>query len=121
MDMIATDRPLYDASAVQEAPTPEPACDWKPLYDKILVRREKPRDTYDAAGTLVVADQHKETQNRGEVLAVGEGRLSLATGALIELKVKPGMQVLFGKHSGIDVEGFKDLVILREDELLGYR
>jgi co-chaperonin GroES (HSP10) len=92
-----------------------------PLYDKILVRREKPKETYDAAGMVAVAETHQQAQNRGTVIAVGPGRLNPNYGTTIPLTVHVGMEVLFGKHSGTDMEDAPDLVLLREDELLAYR
>ena len=113
--------PALDAlvAAANERSSPAPVCDWLPLYDKILVRREKPREAYDPEGKIVVAETHQTAQNRGRVLQVGEGRR--AGGHILPLKVRVGMEVLFGKHSGTDLEDFPDLVILREDELLAYR
>jgi co-chaperonin GroES (HSP10) len=95
--------------------------DWSPLYDKILVRREKPKETYDAGGRLVVAETHQHAQNRGTVIATGPGRLNPNYGTKIPLDVLVGMEVMFGKHSGVDMEDAPDLVLLREDELLAYR
>jgi co-chaperonin GroES (HSP10) len=102
------------------APTPH-KFDWAPLYDKLLVRRHKPKESYDESGKIAVAETHQRAQNTGVVVAAGEGRLNPQYGTTIPLKVRVGMEVLFGKHSGVDMEDDPELVILREDELLGYR
>lgn len=94
---------------------------WEPLYDKVVVRRHKPKEAYDEAGKIAVADIHQANQNSGVVLKVGPGRLNLQYGTTIPLRVAIGMEVLFGKHSGIDMEDAPDLVLLREDEVLAYR
>ena len=89
---------------------------WNPLYDKIIVRRHKPKDTYDEEGKIKVAETHQQMQNKGIVIAVGCGRLGGAG-----LVVTVDMEVLFGEHSGIDLDEGEDLVMLREDEILAYR
>lgn len=92
---------------------------WRPLYDKLLVEREKPKETYDADGKIAVAETHQQTQNRGTVIRCGDGRL-LPDGTIVPLRVRTGMKVLFGQHSGTDMEDAPGLVMLREDELLAF-
>ena len=55
---------------------------------------------------------------RGEVIAVGNGKLS-DSGDLRPLDVKVGDEVLFGKYSGteVKVEG-EDLLVMREDDVM---
>lgn len=92
--------------------------EFKPLYDKILVRRNPSPETI---GVLIVPEAAKEPQSVGEVIAVGEGRLDTQHGAVYPLKVYPGCVVMFGPYSGVQVpELGEDLVLLREDELLAY-
>jgi len=88
--------------------------DWKPLYDKLIVKRDAP-DTEYAPG-LVVADAHKKQQNMGVVIETGEGRW--VDGILLPLTVQPGMRVLFSQFAGHNLAGNDDLVVLREDEVL---
>jgi co-chaperonin GroES (HSP10) len=92
---------------------------WTPLHDKIIVLRDKPKETYDGDANLAVAEQHQHAQNKGVVLVIGTGRV--VGGYEVPLKVAPGMEVLFGQHSGTDLEEDPSLLILREDELLGFR
>jgi co-chaperonin GroES (HSP10) len=94
--------------------------DWIPLYDKIIVKRDPPDETL-GEGTLAAADAFRKPKNRGTVVCVGKGRIS-PSGLLMSLMVQPGDRVLFGQHSGIDIEeSAKDHVMLREDEVLAFQ
>ena len=121
MSDATIDRPLSSSEAVF-SPSAAPApLKWEPLYDKVLVRRHKPKEFHDADGKLQVPETSQQAQNVGTVVAVGGGRLNLQYGNTIPLTVAIGMEVLFGKHAGTDMEDEPDLVMLREDELLAYR
>ena len=89
----------------------------KPLYDRILARRSEKEE--QAIGSIIIPDSAKEKPQQAEILAVGKGK-RLEDGTVVELDVKVGDQVLLGKYSGTDIsiEG-EDLIILREDEILG--
>lgn len=88
----------------------------RPLHDKILVKR------LDAAqmtkGGIIIPDTAKEKPQEGEVIAVGNGRLT-EKGKLLPLEVKKGDRVLFSKYGGteINIEG-EEYVILEESEVL---
>jgi chaperonin GroES len=71
-----------------------------------------------AAG-IVIPDSAAEKPQRGEVIAVGNGKI-LDNGEKRALDVKVGDKVLFGKYAGTDikVEG-EDLLVMREDDLVG--
>jgi chaperonin GroES len=87
----------------------------KPLGDRILVR---PIDVEEVtASGLVLPDTAKEKPQRGEVLAVGEGRWE--EGKRIPLDVSTGDEVVYSKYGGteVKVEG-QDLLILRESDVL---
>lgn len=89
-----------------------------PLWDKLLVKREAADESYSE--NIATADAYKKRKSRGTVIAAGAGRLTVS-GAVVPLIVKVGAKVLFGEHAGVDLpdEG-QDLVMLREDELLGF-
>ena len=89
----------------------------RPLQDRLLVRRVEEQEK--TKGGIIIPDAAKERPLEGNVIAVGSGK-RLEDGTLIELDVKPGDRVLFGKYSGteIKVDGV-DHIILREDEVLG--
>ncbi len=89
----------------------------RPLYDRVLVRRIE--EAEQIKGGIIIPDSAKEKPQEGEVVAVGKGR-RLEDGKILPLDVKAGDKILFGKYSGseITVEG-EELLILREDEILG--
>ncbi len=88
----------------------------RPLHDRVVVRRlEEERKT---AGGIVIPDTAAEKPSRGEVIAVGNGKI-LDNGDVRPLDVKVGNKVLFGKYSGteVKVEG-EELVVMREDDIM---
>jgi chaperonin GroES len=89
----------------------------RPLYDRILVRRVAEEEK--TKGGIIIPDSAKEKPSEAEVVAVGSGKLN-DKGELRALEVKKGDRILFGKYSGneIKVDG-DELIILREDEVLG--
>ncbi|QCG95935.1 co-chaperone GroES [Azospirillum sp. TSA2s] len=90
---------------------------FKPLHDRVLVRRVE-SDTRTKGG-IIIPDTAKEKPQEGEVIAVGAGARDEA-GKLIALDVKPGDRVLFGKWSGTEVKiDGEDLLIMKESDILG--
>ena len=90
---------------------------FRPLHDRVVVRRLEQEEK--TAGGIIIPDTAKEKPQEGEVIAVGEGKRK-DDGTRIELDVKEGDRVLFGKYSGseIKIDG-EELLIMREDEILG--
>ncbi len=89
----------------------------RPLHDRIIVERVE--EEQKTAGGLIIPDTAKEKPQEGKVVAVGKGKKT-EDGKVIELDVKVGDKVLFGKYSGteIKVEG-KEYLMMREDDILG--
>jgi chaperonin GroES len=88
----------------------------QPLEDRIVIKRLEAETK--TAGGIVLPDTAKEKPQRGEVLAVGPGKL-LDNGKRAELEIKVGDQVLFGKYSGTEVKvSGEECVIMRESDLL---
>ncbi|MCG5051922.1 MAG: co-chaperone GroES [Myxococcales bacterium] len=89
----------------------------RPLYDRVLVRRVAEEEK--TKGGIIIPDSAKEKPAEGEVVAVGNGKVTDG-GDLRKLEVKKGDRILFGKYSGneIKIDGVEHL-ILREDEVLG--
>ena len=89
----------------------------RPLHDRILVRRLEEKESM--RGGIIIPDSAKEKPQQAEVVAVGNGK-RLEDGQRVELDVKSGDRILFGKYSGSDIriEG-EEYLILREDEILG--
>ena len=88
----------------------------KPLADRILI--EQVEAEKKTAGGIYIPDNAKEKPQKGNVVAVGPGRITDA-GQTIALSVKEGDVVLYGKYAGTEVshEG-KDYIILRESDVL---
>lgn len=88
----------------------------RPLHDRVIVRRlEEERKT---AGGIVIPDTAAEKPSRGEVIAVGNGKI-LDNGDVRPLDVKVGNKVLFGKYSGTEVKvDGEELVVMREDDIM---
>lgn len=88
-----------------------------PLYDRVVIRRLEQESK--TAGGIVIPDTAAEKPHKGEVIAVGTGKL-LDDGKTRPLAVKPGDKVLFGKYSGTDIEfNNEKLLIMKEEDLLG--
>jgi chaperonin GroES len=89
----------------------------RPLYDHVVVRRLE--SSNKSAGGIVLPDSASEKPSRGQVLAVGPGKL-LENGSLRALSVKAGDEVLFGKYSPTEIRlDGEDVLILRESDILG--
>jgi chaperonin GroES len=88
----------------------------RPLHDRLVVKRVEEERT--SPGGIVIPDTAAEKPMRGEVVAVGKGKI-LDNGDVRPMDVKVGEQVLFGKYSGteVKVEG-EDLVVMREDDVM---
>jgi chaperonin GroES len=89
----------------------------KPLQDRVLVKRVEAVE--EVRGSIVIPDTAKEKPQEGEIIAVGDGKV-LDNGTKVELTVKVGDKVLFGKYSGSDVTlDDEEYLIMREDDILG--
>ncbi|GGL75362.1 co-chaperone GroES [Wenxinia marina] len=90
---------------------------FQPLHDRVLVRRVEGDEK--TKGGLIIPDSAKEKPAEGEVVACGPGARK-DSGELIEMSVKPGQRILFGKWSGTEVtlDG-QELLIMKESDILG--
>ena len=88
----------------------------KPLGDRLIVRAIDEEEK--TASGLVLPDTAKEKPQKGEVLAVGDGKID-DNGARVPLDVTSGDTVLYSKYGGteIKVDG-EDLLVLRESDVL---
>ena len=89
----------------------------RPLHDRVVIRRQEEERT--SAGGIVIPDSAAEKPMRGEVVAVGNGKI-MDNGDVRPLDVKVGDKVLFGKYSGteIKIEGEEDVLVMREDDIM---
>jgi chaperonin GroES len=90
---------------------------FRPLHDKILVRRDKADDKTESG--LYLPEKAKETPRMGTVEAVGTGSLNKETGELIALTVKKGDRVLFSSYAGSELKlNGEEFLVMSEEEVL---
>ena len=88
----------------------------KPLADRVIVKSNDPEEK--TQGSIIIPDTAKEKPQEGEIVAVGPGKVSDA-GNKVELEVKKGDKVLYGKYSGTEVTIDGDeYLIMRESDIL---
>lgn len=88
----------------------------RPLGDRLLVKRLEEEEV--VKGGIIIPDTAKEKPQRGEVIAVGLGRLD-EEGKRLPLDVKVGDLILFTKYGGNEVTiDDEEYLIMREDDVL---
>jgi chaperonin GroES len=89
----------------------------KPLGDRVIIKPIPQEEK--SKGGIILPDTAKEKPQQGEVVAVGSGRI-LDNGTKVNMEVKVGEKVLYGKYSGteIKIEG-EEYLIVKESEILG--
>ena len=90
---------------------------FRPLGDRVLVKRVE--EEAKTKGGIIIPDTAKEKPQEGEVLSVGPGGRD-DTGKRVDMDVKAGDRILFGKWSGTEVKiDGDDLIIMKESDILG--
>jgi chaperonin GroES len=89
----------------------------RPLHDRVIVERQEVESK--SAGGIVLTGSAAEKSTRGEVLAVGRGRV-LENGSVQPLDVKIGDTVIFSEGYGTKSEKIdgKEVLILSEGDIL---
>ncbi|MCK6622962.1 MAG: co-chaperone GroES [Calditrichaceae bacterium] len=88
----------------------------RPLADRVLIKPLEGEEK--TAGGIILPDTAKEKPMRGEVIAVGNGRIDDA-GKRIPMDVKAKDIVLYGKYSGTEIKiDNEDYLIMRESDVL---
>ncbi len=88
----------------------------RPLHDRVVIKRMEEETT--SPGGIVIPDTATEKPVRGEVVAVGHGKI-LENGEVRPLDLKAGDKVLFGKYSGTEVKvAGEELLVMREDDVM---
>ena len=88
----------------------------RPLHDRVIIKRLEAETK--SAGGIVIPDSATEKPIKGEVVAVGNGKI-LEDGKVRPLAVKAGDKVLFGKYSGTEVKvDGEELLVMREEDLV---
>ena len=87
-----------------------------PLGDRVVVRPEAAEEKTSFG--LFIPDTAKEKPQKGTVVAAGPGRYE--NGTKIDMTVKEGDKVLYGKYAGSEVQiDGEDLMIMRESDIFG--
>ncbi|MCZ6912332.1 MAG: co-chaperone GroES [Proteobacteria bacterium] len=88
----------------------------RPLHDRVIIKRMEEERT--SSGGIVIPDSAAEKPIKGEVVAVGNGKI-LETGEVRALDLKVADKVLFGKYSGTEVTVDGDeLLVMREEDVM---
>ena len=89
----------------------------RPLGDKIVIKVIE--EAEQTSGGIFIPDSAKEKPQKGEVIAVGEGKVN-EKGEREPMDVKKGEIVLFAKYAGTDVKvGEETLKIMSVSDVLG--
>jgi chaperonin GroES len=89
----------------------------RPLQDRVIVKQSEAEEKTKSG--ILLPDAAKEKPTKGKVVAVGPGKLD-DNGKAMEIGLRVGDTVYYGKYSGTDVEiDGQKLVILREADVLG--
>jgi len=88
----------------------------QPLGDRVIVRADAAEEKTSFG--IIIPDTAKEKPQRGTVVAAGPGKVE--NGVKVDMTVKTGDKVLYGKYAGTEVlvDG-EDLMIMRESDILG--
>ena len=90
----------------------------RPLHDRVVVRRVEEEEK--TSGGIVLPGNAKEKPTRGEILAVGNGRI-LENGEVRALDVKVGDTVIFKDGFGVEKQNIdgQEVLIMSESDVLG--
>ena len=90
---------------------------FRPLHDRVVVRRVGSDEK--TSGGIIIPDTAQEKPSEGQVVSVGPGGRT-EDGKAIDMDVKAGDRVLFGKWSGteVSIDG-EDLLIMKESDIMG--
>ena len=87
-----------------------------PLSDRVVVMPEEV-DEKTASG-IILPDTAKEKPQMGQIVAAGPGKIS-DNGNTVEMTLKAGDKVLYGKYSGTEITLNDDeVLIMRESDIL---
>jgi len=88
----------------------------EPLSDRVVVKKLMVEEK--TTGGMFLPDNSKEKPQRGEVLAVGPGKVD-ESGVHQPMTLSVGQKVLFAKYSGTDVkiDGVEYLILSERDIL----
>ncbi len=89
----------------------------RPLHDRVIIKRQEAESK--SAGGIVLTGSAAEKSTRGEVMAVGNGRI-LDNGDIKALDVKVGDIVLFNESYGVKTQKIdgEEYLIMSESDIL---
>jgi len=88
----------------------------RPLGEKVLIKRLEAEER--TSGGIVLPDTAKEKPQKGNVLAVGDGKL-LKDGSRAALQVSKGDKVLFASYAGTEIKlGGEEYILMDESDIL---
>jgi chaperonin GroES len=92
---------------------------YRPLGDKVVIRREK---APDKIGNIHIPESAQGKMRKGFVLAVGPGKL-LDDGKRGPMELKEGQKVCWSNYAGSEVgdrnsKEEEDILVMREDDIL---
>ena len=89
----------------------------RPLHDRVIIKRTEVESK--SAGGIVLTGSAAQKSTRGEVLAVGSGRI-LDSGEVKPMAVKVGDQVIFNEGYNVKTEKLdgQEVLILSETDIL---
>lgn len=89
----------------------------KPVGDHIIVKPSSAEET-SASGIIIPDTVGKERSERGEVIAIGPGRM-LENGSRSTMDVKTGDTVVFKKYAPDEVKlGKEEFLVIKMDDVM---
>ncbi len=90
----------------------------KPLNDKVIIKPIE-EDEKTKAGIVLPETAEKEKPEKGEVIAVGPGKL-LENGSRAPMSIKVGDKVIFKKYSPDEIKiGKEEYLVIDEGDIIG--
>lgn len=87
----------------------------RPLGDRVIIKADDKEEK--TASGIILTESAQEKPLQGEVVSVGRG--SFQNGVLVEMEVKAGDKVIYGKYSGSEITVDSDeYIIMKESDLL---
>ena len=88
----------------------------KPLGERIVIKVIE--DTEQTSGGIFIPDSAKEKPQKGEVVAVGQGKLN-DKNERQPMDVKVGDKILYAKYAGTDVKiEEEEFIVVKQSDIL---
>ncbi len=107
-----------ESSKEKQVPLKEKHMKFRPLGDKILVKRDEAATKTESG--IFLPESSKEKPKQGKIVALGDGHRSKDNGKVTPFTVKKGDSVIFSSYAGteIKIDG-ESLLIMTEEDILG--